>query len=211
MATWSGIRSKLENECLCPALRGRIQYFATTYSKSADHVGRAAIRLDGREILRSSCQCYFEKVWSRYNSLRATSHRDHKQTTEALNLAHAHALDEGTFDQEVFYEAFWIYDNQSLELSLASDHPIVRIFALLDRRLGRRRLLALKDTMEQELSFVRAFYIMRMQAEGLIKDDTPLSDAPAPEPASASGTSGQPAAAAPSEAASVQSHALTDG
>ena len=44
VSTWSGIRNKLENDYLCPALRGHIQYFATSYSKSADHEGRAAIR-----------------------------------------------------------------------------------------------------------------------------------------------------------------------
>ena len=42
MSTWSGIRNKLENDYLCPALRGHIQYFAASYSKSADHEGRAA-------------------------------------------------------------------------------------------------------------------------------------------------------------------------
>ena len=41
MSTWSGIRNKLESDYLCPALRGHIQYFATSYSKSADHEGRA--------------------------------------------------------------------------------------------------------------------------------------------------------------------------
>ena len=49
VSTWSGIRNKLENDYLCPALRGHIQYFATSYSKSADHEGRAAIRVDGVE------------------------------------------------------------------------------------------------------------------------------------------------------------------
>ena len=38
MSTWSGMRNKLENDYLCPALRGHIQYFATSYSKSADWV-----------------------------------------------------------------------------------------------------------------------------------------------------------------------------
>ena len=47
MPTWSGIRNKLENDYLCPALWGHIQYFATSYSKSADYEGRAAIRMDG--------------------------------------------------------------------------------------------------------------------------------------------------------------------
>ena len=45
------------------------------------------------------------------------------------------------------------------------------IFALLDRRLGKRRLLALEESMEQELDWVRAFYVIRMQAEGLMEKE----------------------------------------
>ena len=48
------LRWCMEHEYLCPALRGHIQYFAASYSKSADHEGRAAIRVDGAEVLRSN-------------------------------------------------------------------------------------------------------------------------------------------------------------
>ena len=46
MPAWSGIRHKLETEYLAPSLRGHIQYFVTTYSKSPDHEGdrRASCR-----------------------------------------------------------------------------------------------------------------------------------------------------------------------
>ena len=81
------------------------------------------------------------------------------------------ALEQGTFDQKVFYEAFGIFDNQSIEKSLVSENPLVRVFALLDRRLGKRRLLALEESMEQELDWVRAFYVIRMQAEGLMEKE----------------------------------------
>ncbi len=70
VSTWSGIRNKLENDYLCPALRGHIQYFATSYSKSADHEGRAAIRVDGVEVLRSNYYTYFENVWTKFHHLR---------------------------------------------------------------------------------------------------------------------------------------------
>ena len=49
LASWSGIRKKLEKEYLAESLQGHIQYFATTYSKSPDHEGRAAIRYDGKD------------------------------------------------------------------------------------------------------------------------------------------------------------------
>ena len=93
-----------------------------------------------------------------------------KALTMRANQAHAFALEQGTFDQKVFYEAFGIFDNQSIEKSLVSENPLVRIFALLDRRLGKRRLLALEKSMEQELDWVRAFYVIRMQVEGLMED-----------------------------------------
>ena len=169
MSTWSGIRNKLENDYLCPALRGHIQYFATSYSKSADHEGRAAIRVDGVEVLRSNYYTYFENVWTRFHHLRSTTLKDHDSAKEAINQAHAFALEQGTFDQKVFYQAFGIFDNQSIEKSLVSENPLVRIFALLDRRLGKRRLLALEESMERELPWVRAFYVIRMQAEGLME------------------------------------------
>ena len=146
MSTWSGIRNKLENDYLCPALRDHIQYFAASYSKSADHEGRAAIRMDGVEVLRSNYYTYFENVWTKFHHLRSTTLKDHYSTKEAIDRAHAYALEQGTFDQKVFYEAFGIFDNQS-------------------------RLLALEDSMEQELDWVRAFYVIRMQAEGLMEKE----------------------------------------
>ncbi len=112
---------------------------------------------------------YFENVWTKFHHLRSTTLKDHDSAKEAINQAHAYALEQGTFDQKVFYEAFGIFDNQSIEKSLVSENPLVRIFALLDRRLGKRRLLALEDSMEQELDWVRAFYVIRLQAEGLME------------------------------------------
>ena len=51
---------------------------------------------------------------------------------------------------------------------LKKQHLDVYKRQLLDRRLGKRRLLALEESMEQELDWVRDFYVTRMQAEGLM-------------------------------------------
>ena len=164
MATWSGIKNKLENDYLCPALRGHIQYFVTRYHEAHDQEGRAAIRLDGEEVLRSDHYDYQENYWNRFNQLRADlTEKDDYQ------LAYEGTLNDGCFDQRVFYNAFHLFDNQSIEESINSDNPLVRVFALLDRRLGKRRLLAMKEKMEQELPWVRAFYVIHMQAEELME------------------------------------------
>ena len=164
MSTWSSTRKKLEEDYLCPALRGRVRYFATTYSKCPDHGGRAAILVDGVEVLKSSYYEYAPAFWKLQSELRRLEEADWR---EAAPKAGQTVLEDGLFDQRDFYAAFQEFDNQSVEASLASENPIVRIFALLDRRLGKRRLAALKETMEQELDWVRPFYFLRMEAEGV--------------------------------------------
>ena len=170
MSTWSGIRNKLENDYLCPTLRGHIQYFAASYWESHDQPGRAAIRLAGVEVLRSNYYAYEQNYWNRYQALRREGIGQDDRTAP-FRLAHEGTLNDGCFDNGFFYEAFHEFDNQSIEKSLVSKNPLVRILALLDRRLGKRRLLALEESMEQELDWVRAFYVIRMQAEGLMEKE----------------------------------------
>ena len=170
MSTWSGIRNKLENDYLCPTLRGHIQYFAASYWESHDQTGLAAIRLDGVEVLRSNYYAYEQNYWNRYQALRREGIGQDDRTAP-FRLAHEGTLNDGCFDNGFFYEAFHEFDNQSIEKSLVSKNPLVRILALLDRRLGKRRLLALEESMEQELDWVRAFYVIRMQAEGLMEKE----------------------------------------
>ncbi len=73
MSTWSGMRNKLESDYLCSALWSHIQYFATSYRKSADHEGWTAICVDGVEVLRSNYYTYFENVWTKFHHLRSTT------------------------------------------------------------------------------------------------------------------------------------------
>ncbi|MGN0700582.1 MAG: hypothetical protein ACI4J8_06245, partial [Oscillospiraceae bacterium] len=77
------------------------------------------------------------------------------------------ALRLGVFDQRCFYEAFREFDGQSIEESLSSDNLLVRIFAVLDRRLGKRRLLLIAETIEAQPETFREFFAIRAQAEGI--------------------------------------------
>ena len=162
MKTWSKIRDKLENEYLADSLRGHIQYFVTTYTKSHDREGRAAIRFDGEEILKSN---YFE--WA------AKSHEFYHQPSDAQTWQEhweqviLNTENSGAFDQGSFYDAFAEFDNQSIEESLNSGRMLVKLFALMDRRVGKRRLLRMRDEMEHENETVKLFYFIRMNAEGL--------------------------------------------
>lgn len=160
MATWSGIRNKLENEYLAECLRGKIQYYATTYSKSHDHEGRASIRYCGKEILRG---CY----WNNYAKAHLFPQDEKLQQRMDMEFAFIDdtALKLGVFDQRCFYNAFYEFDNQSIENSLISDDLIVRIFAILDRRIGKRRLLTIKENIFNEPDTFQEFFAIRAKEE----------------------------------------------
>lgn len=162
MATWSGIRKKLESEYLAKSLQGHIQYYATTYSRSHDHEGRAAIRYDGKEIIKG---CYWYN-WTKAGQFPKDEKYERRMREENAFTDDA-ALKLGVFDQRSFYAAFQEFDQQSIEKSLKSENLIVRIFAVLDRRVGKRRLLMMKDTIEQEPNTFKEFYAIRARAEGI--------------------------------------------
>ena len=163
MSSWSGIRKKLETEYLAPSLRGHIQYYATSYSRSPDHEGRAAIRYDGKEIIKG---CYYN------NSIKADlfpkDEKYEKRMKEEFAFMDDTALRLGIFDQRCFYNAFAEFDQQSIEMSLKSENLIVRIFAVLDRRVGKRRLALMKETIAEEPDTFQEFYAIRVKAEGLV-------------------------------------------
>ena len=160
---WSKIRHKLENEYLAESLRGHIRYFATSYNKYPDNEGRASILLDGKEIIEGS---YCEQ-WSKAHLLpKDENYR--LRISDEFPIMDDVALQFGQFDQRCLYRAFDEFDNQSIEKSLSSENAIVRVFALLDRRTGKRRLRAMKDTIHNEGEVFRTFFNIRATAEGII-------------------------------------------
>ena len=162
MHTWSKIRHKLENEYLADSLKGRIRYFATSYNKCHDHEGRAAILLDGKQIISGS---YCEQ-WSKASLLPKDETLETRLHYEFPFMDNT-ALKYGQFDQRCFYSAFYEFDNQSIENSLKSENMLIRIFAILDRRIGKRTLCKLKQTIINEPEIFQAFYRIRIEAEGI--------------------------------------------
>ena len=141
--SWSNMRKILEEDRLCPSLRGRVQYFMTRYHDAHDDEGRLCIRVDGKEYLNSH-------VWNGHS--RNTAERSEK----------------GKF---CYCEVLAAIDAYIYELSineaLSSDDPLIRLFAVLDRRVGKRRLPALAAAMENEPEWLKFFYRLRLEAEDL--------------------------------------------
>ncbi len=149
MHDWSGMRKKLEQDYLAEPLRGHIRYFVTTYKHSHDQEGRVAILLDDREIFGGN-------YWDAWPDEILYPDEDPfvmmMQCYEGLN-------------QRDFYEAFHLFDTQPVQQSLCSENRIVRLFAVLDRRVGRRTLMKLRDSLSTQTPAFRKLYEIRMQAE----------------------------------------------
>ena len=160
MYNWSSIRHKLEKEYLALSLRGRIQYFVTRYKFSHDQEGRAAILLDGEEVL---CGSYYNKFFK--SDLFPRDEKYSQRIKNEYSYMDKVALDLGCFDQRSFYSAFEQFDNQSIEDSLKSDNLLVRIFAILDRRVGKRRLDKMREEIENDPEIFQFFFKVRADAE----------------------------------------------
>ena len=163
MSTWSGIRKIMESEYLAESLKGDISYFATSYSRSPDHEGRAAIRYKGKEIIKG---CYYYN-WTKAESF-PKDEKYERRMSEEFAFMDGTAIKLGVFDQTCFYKAFKEFDNQSIEKSLCSENMLVRIFAVLDRRVGKRKLISMKETIEHEPDSIKEFFAIRMNAEGIV-------------------------------------------
>ena len=157
--SWLGMKKQLE-QLLCPALQGRIAYFLATYHQVHNAYGRAAIRLDGKEL---ACFSWIE-MYQQDADLDLQWQKEGKQDEKALKQQ---------WDREKIYHDLDFLDAalQFLEMpvgkALESENYIIKIFALLDRRVGRRSLERIAQRVEYAAypEWVRQFYELRLEGE----------------------------------------------
>ena len=161
--SWSSMRKQLERESICDSLKGRIQYFATTYRKCPDQKGRVAVRLDGQEVFNSSYFCWCK---TRHEVILDFP-KPKEASDDYWDKVYIETENRGGFSQFSFYEAFFYYQNHSVDACLTSDNAVVRLFTILDKRVGKRRLQKLLPELEQQPYWLKFFYVLRMEAEGI--------------------------------------------
>lgn len=159
----SAMRKLLEKENICECLKCRIKYFVTLYRESHDGwEGRISVILDGKEIFNSNTlEWYYleHKIWESGN-------RDYEKITIDCHK-------EGVVNVYSFYKAFYDYQNHSICKSLSSDDALVRLFAILDKRVGKRTLKRLETYLPAQPQWLQVFYRLRLEAEGIIKSVLP--------------------------------------
>ena len=75
-----------------------------------------------------------------------------------------------------FINSLTIYLKTDIAISLNSDNYLLRVFAYMDRRVGKRTLIKIKDDVERLPDWVKQFYRIRCEADGIIFPPKQITD-----------------------------------
>ncbi len=167
--SWSGLDRQLLDR-LCDPLKGRITYFFTSYHDVHNAYGRAAIHLDGQELVGFTWMDRYRQEANEAKLYRQTGVSDpfspalqEKWQTEA------------TLSDHDFLSAATQYLQLSIDDALIHPSYLIRVLAILDGRVGKRRLQTICDAGEylQLPAWVKQFYTLRLENSGLSAPQTP--------------------------------------
>lgn len=157
--SWSGLNKQL-TECLCDSLSHRITYFLTRYHEVHNSYGRAAIRLDGKELAVFSWIDMYKQDYDVHKQWEETG----IWNSDAPELKDRWEKD-GILSEWDFLQAATDFLQMPIGKALISDNCLIRIFAILDRRVGRRTIKQIQDSEEYKTfpEWVQQFYMLRFE------------------------------------------------
>lgn len=173
--SWSRTRKILEQEMICESLKGRIQYFMTHYHGAPDNYGRFCVRVDGKEVVFANP--YNEsKLFAYANRLqkeRGIPRREwtgkgflyEEENLEIENEAATILMREGNMDMWQITNAIDQYLTMNAQDAIHSDNEVIRLFAIVDRRIGKRTLKTLTAKIKEQPEWLKFFYKLRFEAE----------------------------------------------
>lgn len=155
--SWKYLNNELTDR-LCEELRGRITYFLTRYHEVHNAYGRAAIRLDGKEIA--------EFMWINMcieESARSELWEKNAPKEEYQKLEREFA-EKGILCEWDFLQAAVDFLQMPIANALSSENYLLKIFAIMDRRVGKRTLQKISEDGEYKSypDWVRQFYELRL-------------------------------------------------
>jgi len=155
---WSKLKSRLI-DFVAPELRKRVDFHLIKYRKLGDSTNEFLVVIDGVTAFSSS--------YSQHNIA------SHIVTRKTGMLAYGdgsspHVIEKFLNEREIhapqnITSSIRTYLDLDPHVSLNSSDPILRAFALLDKRIGKRTLTALKIS-ENEHSLIRMFYGLRLES-----------------------------------------------
>lgn len=158
--SWSNLKKQM-NDLLCDSLKKSISYFYTNYHEVHNAYGRATINYNKKELVAFSWVEMYEqdqdinRLWQEGEKKSYSEMMREKWMPECV-LCDANFIDSVT-----------VFLKTDIAASLQSDNYLLRIFAYVDRRVGKRTLVKIRDEVEKLPEWVKQFYQIRCEAEGL--------------------------------------------
>ena len=159
--SWSNLKKQM-NDLLCDSLKDKISYFYTSYHDVHNAYGRATINYKKKELVVFSWVEMYEQEYEISRLLREGKIVSYKE------LQNEKWILEGILCDEDFIQSLTIYLKTDIATSLHSDNYLLRIFAYMDKRVGKRTLVKIKDEVNQLPEWVKQFYRIRCDAEGIV-------------------------------------------
>ena len=165
LGSWSGMRKYLEQDMLADSLQGRIRYGCTTYV-GMDGCRIFEVCIDGVQIKRFSMETV--NTYFINNGYTKNPHPSGigEYWAEFWSLLDKYPLDKRTeYTDEEFCKALEEYRNKDIHDSINSVNPLVRMFAVLDRRIGKRTLAKISGTTNEQPEWLQQFYVLRFESD----------------------------------------------
>lgn len=165
LGSWSGMRKYLEQDMLADSLQGRIRYGCTTYV-GMDGCRIFEVCIDDVQIKRFSFETVNTYFIHNGHTINPAPSGIHEYWAEFWQLLEKYPIHQRTeYTDEEFCDALEAYRNQSIQESIFSGNPIIRMFAVLDRRVGKRTLSKIQTSIDEQPEWLRQFYKLRLYAE----------------------------------------------
>ena len=175
--SWSKLKKQM-SDLLCESLKDKISYFYTSYHEVHNAYGRATINYNKKELVAFSwVEMYAQErdISEQYKKMHSvpSAHVDFEGSMQAYRIANDTVTKEKwmpncTLCEADFINSLTIYLKTDIAVSLNSDNYLLRVFAYMDRRVGKRTLIKIKDDVEKLPDWVKQFYRIRCDADGIV-------------------------------------------
>lgn len=185
--TWSKLKKNLES-FLCPALDGRVEYRPSSYRYLPDKAGTCYIAVDKKNVLNmsdinTSIKWYQteleikndsdiqipisdEEIEAVRNESKGKIPKDRLQVIARSRKLSEHAKELLSAQSSLSKSNFIVVANKFLstpiEESIESNDILLNILALVDRRVGKKRILNMAEKMKLKHPIVQYFYELRL-------------------------------------------------
>ncbi len=167
---WSKLKQLVEDR-MAESLQRRVEVHSAQYRIMRDEYGRGWVTMDKGELANFADTDFYiqqgqigHEITAGVVAYDAQFADDDRRHCMPRGTAMLHSR--GIYSGWEFSRALWDSLSLSIDDALQSDNMIIRAFAMLDSRLGKRRLRAL-HLADDEHPLVRQFYDLRCEAEGI--------------------------------------------